>query len=708
MIEYTLSDSICILRLAAPPVNTIGFSLLEALVAAVGRANRDPAVRGIVLTGSPDHFSAGADVGIFNQIESDEDAVHASRVFQDAFGEVEDSPKPIAAAVAGKVMGSALELAMACHARVCSRTATFSMPEVKLGFNPGAGGTQRLPRLLGLEPALKMLLTAQTLGARQALELGLVDDVCRREDLIGCATRLLESTAAPRKTGLCDEKLQDAEANSVALEQAEQSLASGREEIIAPRRILEAVRTGVEESIHSGMIKEQKCFAQCMSTLATRNKIYLFFATRQTGKVPELADVEPAEIAKAAVVGMGSMGAGIAQTLATAGVPVIVWDEDDSAVEKGLGRVGSSLARLVEQGRLDEARAKHFFKMISPASRFQEIAGAELVVEAVFEDAAVKREVIAGIENVCAPGTIIATNTSTISLDVLAEGMNDPDRLVGMHFFNPAHRMPLVEIIRQSATSAVVIATAVQLAKRLRKTPVLVKNREGFLVNRLFIPYLKEAFALLEDGAEAAAIDRAMVDFGFPMGPLVLIDMAGLDILVRADEVLSRAFPRHGPLSPIAVCLAAEGHLGQKTGRGVYRYSPGDYTPGFSDATERIIGRLRQQEGAAAREIGKEEITHRLVYRMIAEAFYVLEEGIAQRQSDLDVAMVLGAGFPDFRGGVVKYARDVGSDRVLGELDRLTERFGERFSPCKRKRTEGNKGNEEKTRDEGDGCALSQ
>jgi len=305
------------------------------------------------------------------------------------------------------------------------------------------------------------------------------------------------------------------------------------------------------------------------------------------------------------------------------------------------------------------------------------------VIEAVFEDVQVKRSVIRRLEDICAAGAIIATNTSTISLDVLAEGMRHDGRLIGMHFFNPAHRMPLVEIIYREATPPATVATALELAKRLRKTPVLVKNREGFLVNRLFIPYLKEAFWLLEDGADAPAIDRAMVEFGFAMGPLALSDMAGLDVLVSTDRVLGRAFPHHGSLSAIATGLVEAGHLGQKTASGVYRYEAGDYTPRFSQAARQIIAGVQAAAGRSRREIAADEITRRLVLRMVGEAFYVLQEAVARCESDLDVAMVLGTGFPDFRGGVLKHARDLGLDNVLVQLERLAEQFGERFSPCR-------------------------
>jgi 3-hydroxyacyl-CoA dehydrogenase len=322
-------------------------------------------------------------------------------------------------------------------------------------------------------------------------------------------------------------------------------------------------------------------------------------------------------------------------------------------------------------------------KSFSAATHWSEIGQADLVIEAVFEDVAVKRDVLAHIERVVADDAIIASNTSTISFDALAEGMRRPQRLVGVHFFNPAHAMPLVEIIRHAAAAPETVATALRFARAIRKTPVLVRNREGFIVNRIFLPYLNEAFRLLEDGAEPEAIDRAMVAFGFPMGPLTLIDMAGNDILVHCDAVLTRAFPHHGPTPPIVAELVARGMRGQKTGAGVYLYEKGKPTPRPNPATQEIAAAARQQAGKSPRIISADEITQRLVLRMVAEAFRVLEEGIAQRESDVDAAMVLGTGFPDWRGGVLKYARDIGLERALTQLDDLSKRLGGRFAPCK-------------------------
>jgi 3-hydroxyacyl-CoA dehydrogenase len=683
MIQDSVSDGICTLRLDLPPLNILTPELLDALGASIRRAGRDASVRGIVIAGRDDHFSAGADVNLFRHVAGPDDAIGLSRVFQEAFQAIEDSSKPVAATVAGRVQGGALELAMACHVRVAAAGSRFSMPEVTLGLIPGAGGTQRLVRLVGLEAALKMLLTGETVDADRALSLGLVDAVCPSEMLLARAADLLRATPVPVKTSQRTERARDAAASEAAFDGAEDRLRAGRPELIAPRKIVDAVRAGLEESFEAGLLAEQRAFAECLQTPAARNKIYLFFATRGAGKLPELAGAKAAPVARAAVLGAGTMGTGIAQALISGGVGVVVLDEDESAPARAAERIRQSLQRRVAPGKLSQQQADDTLAMLAVAGRWEDLAGVDLVIESVFEDVEVKRSVFGRLEESTAPGTILATNTSTLSLDVLAEGMRSPERLIGMHFFNPAHYMPLVEIIRRDVTPPDVLATVVELARGLRKTPVVVRNREGFLVNRLFVPYLQEAFTLLEEGASPRAIDAAMVAFGFSMGPLVLIDMAGLDILVRAQEVLGRAVKHHGPLSGVALGLVEHGHLGQKTGAGVFRYEPGDRTPRDSRTTAETIARVQRRAVLEPRDVSPEEITERLVLRMVAEAFWVIEEGVARCESDLDAATVLGIGFPDFRGGVLRYARDLGLDTVFERLQGLTRQCGERFAPCR-------------------------
>jgi 3-hydroxyacyl-CoA dehydrogenase len=483
---------------------------------------------------------------------------------------------------------------------------------------------------------------------------------------VGKETRLQPFT----KTRLRTDKLGDPAAREAVYARAEAQVASGRPELIAPRKILEAVRTGVETSFEAGLLCEQDVFRQCMASLATQNKIHVFCASRQTAHSPTLQSVRPAEITEAGVLGMGTMGAGIAQALVASGVRTTVCDERASALQAGAERIRTSLDRRVAQGKLSTAKAEATLARLTTTDDCRALAGAQLVVEAVFEEIEVKRSAIARLEAVCPAETIIATNTSTINLDVLAQGMRHPDRLVGLHFFHPAQAMPLVEVVRRRATPAHVAATAFGLAKAIGKTPILVANREGFVVNRLFIPYLMEAFWLLEEGARPAEIDRAMVDFGMAMGPLQLIDMSGLDILVKTHAIMRQAFPHFGDLSPIVSGLVDAGHLGQKTGAGVYRYE-GKKVSGtvFSGGSEKRL----------LTPLSPERIVSRLMLRMVVEALGLLEEGVTERPTDVDVAMVLGTGLADFRGGVLKYAHDLGMDRVRDEIRRLHDECGPRY-----------------------------
>jgi len=683
MIDYTLSEDLAILRLQSPPLSAITPAMLGEMCAGLRRAGRDANVRGVVVTGGTEHFSAGADLAIFRNIRTGQDAVHVSRVFQEAFQAIEDSPKPVVAAVAGHVLGGALELAMACHFRVAAESSRFSMPEVRLGINPGAGGTQRLPRLVGLEAALEMLLGGRPIAAPQALAWGLVDVICPGERLLAAAAEILRAGPAARRTISRSDRLAGADSHRAVLEAAAARVAAGRPELIAPRTILEAVRAGLERPAPAGFLCEQEGFRSCMATRATQNRIYVQCARRDTAANPESRSLAPARISRAAVVGMGTMGTGIAQALITAGIRVTALDERGDALQAAAGRIRDSLARRAAQGKLPAAEAEAALARLTTTSDWPMLADAQLVIEAVYEDPAVKRAVLARLDKVCPPDAILASNTSTINLDLLAAGMAHPQRLVGLHFFHPAQQVPLVEVVRRSATPPAVTAAALGLVAAIKKTPVLVENREGFLVDRLFVPYLAEAFWLLEEGATPADVDRAMSDFGFPMGPFQLIDMSGLDILVMSQRILRQAFPHHGGLSSIVDLLAAAGHLGQKTGAGVYHYEQGNHTPHPHRAAEEAIAKVRAERSPRPGRLPRDEIVRRLMLRMAAEAFCLLEERIVQRPADIDVAMVLSIGLPDFRGGVLRYACDLGLGRVLGDLGQLAEQCGPRYRRCR-------------------------
>lgn len=680
-IDYRVTGNRCVLRLNNPPLNTITVGMLDALRAAVERAGDDEDVRAIVITGRDDHFSAGADIHIFETMPGARGAEEISRRFQETFNAVEASEKPVAAAVAGKVMGSALELAAACHVRVCDDRTTFSMPEMNLAIIPGAGGTQRLPRLVGAGTALDLMLDARPVGAEEAVAAGLVDACCGPGDTVETAARLLQDVDRPAITSARADRIADAAKNQMALTVAEGKIKKIRPEIVAPRKIVDCVRAAIEGTFADGLRVERESFAACMEKPAARNKMYLFFSERKAKREYRSAGGEIPGVRTAAVAGMGSMGTGIARTLVTAGVPTTCLDEKPEAAVAGIDRITTAIRRLVDAGRIPDGRAREMLDLLAVASGWSEIADPDIVFEAVVEDVETKRAVIAATEASCREDTVVATNTSTISLDDLAAGMKKPGRLIGVHFFNPAHRMPLVEIAYRDGTDRAVISAAVRLAGMIGKTPVLVKNRPGLIVNRMFVPYIEEAFLLVEEGADPRGVDAAMTDFGFPMGPLQTIDMAGLDILVHTAAELRRAFDGPRPAATFAERLVDAGFCGQKAGAGVYRYEDGDRRPLDHPAAAEILAAVRGEREIRPRPVDSAEISLRLLLRMINEAFAVLGEKIAAGESDIDLAAVLGMGFPDYHGGVLKYARDFGLPAVVSGLDSLVARCGPRFAP---------------------------
>jgi 3-hydroxyacyl-CoA dehydrogenase len=681
MIHEDSRDGVRVLRWDAPPLNMLTESVLEATAESVARANADPDVRAIVIAGTNQHFSAGADIHLFQQIASDEDAMRLAERFQRAFDQLERSEKPLVAALAGHVLGGALELALACHYRVATRTTRFSMPEVRLGINPGAGGTQRLPRLIGVSRALDMLLSGRAVRTAEAASWGLVDQVAPSDDLLDAAQALASRVHLPRRTSELSLSGEATPQHQAAFAPARQQVAATHSDIVAPRKILELVQAACGDSWQDGLKKERRAFAQCMATRATRHKIGHFFAVRQVAKIEEVRGVQPVALSRVSVIGLGTMGVGICLALLRSGLEVTALDVDSQQLDRGTEKIAASLERQVRREVLSQAAADGQRARFTTTANWSDLPASPLVIETVPEDLDVKRAVLKQLETVSAATTILASNTSTYSLASLAQGMRFPDRLIGLHFFNPAHRMPLLEVVRRPSTPRGVLATAIHLARQLHKTPLLVNDCEGFLVDRIFVPYLQEAFQLVEEGARLEDVDRAAVGFGFPMGPLILIDMAGLDILVQSHDVLQRAVPRFGPLSSLVRRLVVQGHVGQKTGAGVYRYDEGSSIAQTSAITTSLLDEVRQTSEARQQEFDQDAITDRLVMRMINEAFYAREDGIARSDLDVDVASVLGFGFPDFRGGVLRYASDIGLASVLERLEEFADRHGPRYHP---------------------------
>lgn len=658
-----------------PPVNALNVEVLEQLAAAVEQATAEEAVKAVVISGAGRNFIAGADITLFPRIASGELPLVP---WQDYMTRIENSPKPVIAAIQGAALGGGLETAMACHWRIAQAGAQLGQPEVKLGLIPGAGGTQRLPRLAGVEKAMEMCAFGEPLEARAALEAGIVDRVVEA-NAVDAAVQFARTAPPVRRTRERTEKLcEAAEAESLAevfRQLVRRKLAHQR----APEAAIEAVVTAARLPFEEGLKEERRLFEECLKGAQSRALIHVFFAERATAKVPGLPAARKVETA--AVIGAGTMGAGIAMCFANAGIPVWLSDASGEALERGLAGIRRQYESAVRKGRLAAEEMEKRLERIRRAEGMEGAAQADVIVEAVYEDAEVKRAVFARIDEASAPGALLATNTSTLDIDEIAGATKRPESVLGLHFFSPAPVMKLVEVVRGRATSGEALAAAMELARGLKKIPVVAGNCFGFIGNRMFLPYRTQAVALAEQGAAPEQVDAALTDWGWAMGPLAVGDLIGHDVwLMIRKEALRRGIP-HIPAAAFEDELPSLGRLGQKNGFGWYRYD--ENRRGHPD--EEVIRLLREYAGARGieqREWTAEQIRERTLLALVNEGARILDEGMALRAADIDVVFVHGFGFPAWRGGPMHWAEAVGKARLLERLEALYDEEGPFWKPA--------------------------
>lgn len=658
-----------------PPVNALNVEVLEQLAAAVEQATAEEAVKAVVISGAGRNFIAGADITLFPRIASGE---LPPVPWQDSMTRIENSPKPVIAAIQGAALGGGLETAMACHWRIAQAGAQLGQPEVKLGLIPGAGGTQRLPRLAGVEKAMEMCAFGEPLEARAALEAGIVDRVVEA-NAVDAAVQFARTAPPVRRTRERTEKLcEAAEAESLAevfRQLVRRKLAHQR----APEAAIEAVVTAARLPFEEGLKEERRLFEECLKGAQSRALIHVFFAERATAKVPGLPAARKVETA--AVIGAGTMGAGIAMCFANAGIPVWLSDASGEALERGLAGIRRQYESAVRKGRLAAEEMEKRLERIRRAEGMEGAAQADVIVEAVYEDAEVKRAVFARIDEAAAPGALLATNTSTLDIDEIAGATKRPESVLGLHFFSPAPVMKLVEVVRGRATSGEALAAAMELARGLKKIPVVAGNCFGFIGNRMFLPYRTQAVALAEQGAAPEQVDAALTDWGWAMGPLAVGDLIGHDVwLMIRKEALRRGIP-HIPAAAFEDELPSLGRLGQKNGFGWYRYD--ENRRGHPD--EEVIRLLREYaaaRGIEQREWTAEQIRERTLLALVNEGARILDEGMALRAADIDVVFVHGFGFPAWRGGPMHWAEAVGKARLLERLEALYDEEGPFWKPA--------------------------
>ena len=669
--RYAVDDGVAVLTLDNPPVNGLGYETRRALVAGLDQALADPAVLAVVINGAGKSFTGGADIREFGKPAAMQEPNLLSVI--SAF---EASPKPVVVAIHGVCMGGGLELALGCHYRLASPGTQVALPEVKLGLVPGAGGTQRLPRAIGLEPAMNMIVSGNPVASEalaaipgQALFDRIVDG-----DLLAAAKEFARERAAdagphPR---MRDRRVAHANVEGFVLF-TRTTVGAMAKDYPAAQRCVDCVEAAARKRFDDGMTFERDTFAALMMSPESRALRHAFFAERAASKIADVPDDTPQrDVRKVGVIGAGMMGGGIAMNFLNAGLPVVILETKQEALDRGVATIRKNYEGSVRKGSLSETKCEARMALLQPTLDYADLADCDLIIEAVFEEMGVKQAVFEQLDAVAKPGAILASNTSTLDLDRIASFTKRPQDVIGLHFFSPAHVMKLLEVVRGKATAKDVLATVMALAKKIGKTAVVSGVCDGFIGNRMIEQYSRQAGFLLDEGALPQQVDKAMEQFGFAMGPFRMGDLAGNDIgwAIRKRRYQEKPDMKY---SKTADLLCEMGRFGQKTGAGWYDYRPGDRTAYPSPVVNGLIEKNSSDLGLARRTISDEEIVERLVYALVNEGAHLLEEGIASKASDIDIVYLAGYGFPVWRGGPMFHADTVGLYNVLASMRRYAK-----------------------------------
>ncbi len=678
-VAYTVRDGIAVITLDNPPVNGLGASTRLGIVEGIERARDDASISGIVLIGAGKAFSGGADITEFNTPKAlQEPSLHT------VIKAVEGSAKPVVAAIHGVAMGGGLELALGAHYRVAARGAQIALPEVKLGLLPGAGGTQRLPRAVGLETALNMIVSGTPVLSEKLGGTGLFDRIVEG-DLLDEAVKFAKQAGA--QSGpypkVRDRKIEHPNAEGF-IQFARNSVAAIAKNFPAPHKCIDAVEAGVKNGFDQGLAFERECFLALVQTPESRALRHAFFGERAASKIPDVPSSTPVrKIERVGVIGAGTMGGGIAMNFVNAGLPVTLLETKQDALDRGVATIRKNYEAQVKKGKLTVEKLEERLALIKPTLTYDDLAQADLIIEAVFEELGVKDQVFKRIDEVAKPGAILASNTSTLDVNKIAAFTKRPEDVVGMHFFSPANVMKLLEVVRGEKTAKDVLATVMQVAKKIKKTAVVSGVCDGFIGNRMIEQYIRQALFMLEEGALPAQVDRAIEKFGFAMGPFRMSDLAGNDI---GWAIRKRRYQEQPDLhySRIADRLCETGRFGQKTGAGWYDYKPGERNAQPSKLVDEMIVAYSKEQGVTRRKISDAEIVERLVFSLVNEGAKILEEGIASKASDIDMVYLTGYGFPLWRGGPMLYADTVG----LYNVERAMHKYaaqpnGDAWKPAK-------------------------
>lgn len=683
VVHYSRQGEVGIITIDSPPVNALGQAVREGLAARLEQALTDDGVKTIVLTGAGKAFSAGADIREFGKPPAGPSLPSLINAF-------ELSPKPVIAAIGGVALGGGLELALGCHYRVASPFASVGLPEVKLGLIPGAGGTIRLPRLTGIKAAVDIIVAGDPLDAAKAEAAGIVDLVMEG-DVVAAAVRLAGEGIGHRRTR--DLPLPG---DAALLAAVTSEVAKKTRGLFSPLRCVEAIEGATRLPFEEALKNERELFLSCLNSPQRKGLIHAFFAPREAAKVPGIGpEVKPRRVESVGIIGAGTMGGGIAMSFANAGIPVTLLEMKADALEKGLATIRANYEATAAKGRITPAEVAQRVGLIRGSLDYADLATADLVIEAVFETMAVKHDVFRKLDAVCKPGAVLATNTSTLDINRIAEVTRRPQDVVGMHFFSPANVMKLLENVRTDSTAPDVQATVMDVARRIGKVGVMVGVCYGFVGNRILHARNREAIALVNEGATPQQVDKVLTDFGFAMGPFATSDLAGLDVGWRIREERRKANDPEVDEPNWLDALAERGRYGQKTKAGIYRYEAGSRAPIPDPETDALIADYRAAKGINVRTVDDREILERCMFMMVNEGARILEEGIAARASDIDAIWLNGYGFPAYRGGPMFWGEQHGLDKVVAGIEAFHDRLGTKpwqVAPLLRRLVEAGKG----------------
>ena len=671
-VSYEAKGTVGVITIDSPPVNALSQKVRAGIQGGIEAAVADNSVNAIVLACAGRTFIAGADITEFGKPPQEPG-------LNDVIATMESSTKPVVAAIHGTALGGGLETALGCHYRVANPGAKVGLPEVKLGILPGAGGTQRLPRVVGVPMALEMITSGNPIGAKKALEVGLVDEVVDgdlTEGAIAFAKKIAAEGRPLVKISEQNDKLEEAKKNPAIFDEFRKKNARKFRGFEAPQNCIRAIEGSVNLPFPEGLKRERELFMELMSGEQAKAQQYFFFSERLANKIPDVPKDTPLiDINTAGIVGAGTMGGGIAMNFLQAGIPVTIVETSQEALDKGISVIKSNYAATVSKGRLTQEAMDKYMSLLTGSTNLDDLKDVDIVIEAIFENMEVKKEIFGKLDKICKQGAILATNTSTLDIDEIGEATSRPEYVIGLHFFSPANVMRLLEEVRTKKTSATVMATCMALAKKIGKVPAMVGVCEGFVGNRMLAKRGEQAAQLILEGAKIEDVDRVLYEFGFPMGPFAMSDLAGNDVGWRIRQ-------GRGVTSPVADAICELGRFGQKTGAGYYHYAKGSRTPEPDPIVEDIIVKAARDAGINRRQVSDEEILKRCVYPMINEAAKILEEGIATRASDIDVIWVYGYGWPIYRGGPMRYADHIGLENIYNDLLKFKEEHGDEWTPA--------------------------